>query len=152
MGRTELTDRSLRLAIMLAMVVIILAGVKAAADVVVPFLLAVFLAMVLNPLVTQLERWRIPRALGVTLLVVAVVVILMLFIGILGASLNEFARSLPQYRGMMMEKLGELQRYADRFNITISTEAMLQYVDPSAAMNMVTRLLSRFSGDRKSVV
>lgn len=146
MGRTELTDRSLRLAIMLAMVVIILAGVKAAADVVVPFLLAVFLAMVLNPLVTQLERWRIPRALGVTLLVVAVVVILMLFIGILGASLNEFARSLPQYRGMMMEKLGELQHYADRFNITISTEAMLQYVDPSAAMNMVTRLLSRFSG------
>ncbi|MBI3309951.1 MAG: AI-2E family transporter, partial [Serratia liquefaciens] len=80
MGRTLLTDRSLRLAIMLAMLVIILAGVKAAADVVVPFLLAVFLAMVLNPLVTQLERWRIPRVLGVTLLVVAVVVAMVLFI------------------------------------------------------------------------
>ncbi|MOA28857.1 AI-2 transport protein TqsA [compost metagenome] len=88
MGRTLLTDRSLRLAILLAMLVIILAGVKAAADIVVPFLLAVFLAMVLNPLVTQLERWRIPRVLGVTLLVVLVVVALMLFIVILGASLN----------------------------------------------------------------
>ena len=32
MGRTLLTDRSLRLAILLAMLVIILAGVKAAAD------------------------------------------------------------------------------------------------------------------------
>jgi len=105
MGRTLLTDRSLRLAIMLAMLVIILAGIKAAADIVVPFMLAVFLAMILNPLVAQLERLRIPRVLGVSLLVVAVVVVLMLFIGMLGASLNELARSLPQYRGMMMEKL-----------------------------------------------
>ncbi|QJW56328.1 AI-2 transport protein TqsA [Serratia plymuthica] len=146
MGRTLLTDRSLRLAIMLAMLVIILAGIKAAADIMVPFMLAVFLAMVLNPLVAQLERWRIPRVLGVSLLVVAVVVVLMLFIGMLGASLNELARSLPQYRGMMMEKLRELQHYADRFNITLSTVAMLQYVDPSAAMNLVTRLLSHLSG------
>ncbi len=146
MGRTLLTDRSLRLAIMLAMLVIILAGVKAAVDVVVPFLLALFLAMVLNPLVAQLERWRIPRVLGVSLLVVVVVVLLLLFVGVLGASLNEFARSLPQYRGLMLEKLSELQHYADRFKITISTEAMLQYVDPSAAMNLITRLLSRFSG------
>ena len=112
MGRILLTDRSLRLAIMLAMLVIILAGVKAAVDVVVPFLLALFLAMVLNPLVAQLERWRIPRVLGVSLLVVVVVVLLMLFVGVLGASLNEFARSLPQYRGLMLEKLSELQHYA----------------------------------------
>ena len=53
MGRTLLTDRSLRLVIMLAMLVIILAGVKAAVDVVVPFLLALFLATVLNPPVIQ---------------------------------------------------------------------------------------------------
>ncbi len=101
MGRTRVTDSSLRLAVLLAMLVIILAGVKAAADIVVPFLLAVFLAMVLNPLVAMLERRRVPRIVGVTLLVTAVIVVVMLFIGMLGASLNEFARSLPQYRGMM---------------------------------------------------
>jgi len=143
-----MTDRSLRLAIMLAMLVIILAGVKAAAEILVPFLLAVFLAMVLNPLVALLERMHIlPRILGVMLLVAAAVVVLMLFIGMLGASLNEFARSLPQYRGMMMGKLRELQHYADRFNIRVSSEAMLQYVDPSAAMNLVTRMLSHLSID-----
>lgn len=64
MGRTRVTDNSLRLAILLAMLVIILAGVKAAADIVVPFLLAVFLAMVLNPLVAMLERRRVPRIAG----------------------------------------------------------------------------------------
>lgn len=151
MGRTRVTDSSLRLAVLLAMLVIILAGVKAAADIVVPFLLAVFLAMVLNPLVTMLERRRVPRILGVTLLVTAVIVVVMLFIGMLGASLNEFARSLPQYRGMMIEKLRELQHYADRFNISLSSEAMLQYVDPSAAMNLVTRMLGHLSGAMTNV-
>ena len=151
MGRTRVTDSSLRLAVLLAMLVIILAGVKAAADIVVPFLLAVFLAMVLNPLVAMLERKRVPRIVGVTLLVTTVIVVVMLFIGMLGASLNEFARSLPQYRGMMIEKLRELQHYAGRFNISLSSEAMLQYVDPSAAMNLVTRMLGHLSGAMTNV-
>lgn len=86
-----------------------------------------------------------------TLLVTAVIVVVMLFIGMLGASLNEFARSLPQYRGMMIEKLRELQYYADRFNISLSSEAMLQYVDPSAAMNLVTRMLGHLSGAMTNV-
>ncbi|MFI8418083.1 AI-2E family transporter [Serratia sp. NPDC078593] len=146
MGRIILTDRSLRLAVLLAMIVVILAGIKAASEIVVPFLLAVFLTIVLNPLVTLLERQRVPRALGVAFLVIAVVALLLLFIGMLGASLNEFAQSLPQYRGMMAEKMRELQHYADRFNITISVDAIVKYVDPSSAMNLVTRLLSHFSG------
>lgn len=64
MGIPEFNDRKLRLIMMLAMLVVILAGIKAAADIVVPFLLAVFLAIVLNPLVLLLERFRVPRALG----------------------------------------------------------------------------------------
>lgn len=151
MGRTILTDRTLRMALLLAMIVVILAGVKAASDIVVPFLLAVFFAIVLNPLVVVLERWRIPRALGIALLVAAVVVLLMLFIGMLGPSLNEFARSLPQYRGMMAEKMRQLQYYADRFNITISLEVIAHYIDPAAAMNLVTRLLSHFSGAMSNI-
>ncbi|VTR47496.1 Transport of quorum-sensing signal protein [Serratia fonticola] len=94
MGIPEFNDRKLRLIMMLAMLVVILAGIKAAADIVVPFLLAVFLAIVLNPLVLLLERFRVPRALGVTLLVIAIVVLLLTLVGMLGASLNEFARSL----------------------------------------------------------
>lgn len=153
MGSFELNDRKLRLIMMLAMLVVILAGIKAAADIVVPFLLAVFLAIVLNPLVVLLERCRVPRGLGVMLLVIVVVVLLLTFIGMLGSSLNEFARSLPQYRGMMLEKLRALQYYADRFNIdmTLSADAVVKYVDPGATMNLVTRLLSYLSGAMTSI-
>lgn len=153
MGSFEFSDRKLRLIMMLAMLVVILAGIKAASEIVVPFLLAVFLAIVLNPLVVLLERCRVPRALGVMLLVIAIVVLLLTFIGMLGSSLNEFARSLPQYRGMMLEKLRALQYYAQRFNIdlTFSAEAVVKYVDPGATMNLVTRLLGHLSGAMTSI-
>ncbi len=153
MGNVEFNDRKFRLIMMLAMLVVILAGIKAAADIVVPFLLAIFLAIVLNPLVVLLERCRVPRGLGVMLLVIAVVVLLLTFIGMLGSSLNEFARSLPQYRGMMLEKLRELQYHAERFNIdmTFSAEAVVKYVDPGATMNLVTRLLGHLSGAMTSI-
>lgn len=153
MGIPEFNDRKLRLIMMLAMLVVILAGIKAAADIVVPFLLAVFLAIVLNPLVLLLERCRVPRGLGVMLLVIAIVVLLLTLVGMLGSSLNEFARSLPQYRGMMLEKLGELQYQAQRFNldITFSADAVVKYVDPGATMNLVTRLLGHLSGAMTSI-
>lgn len=153
MGSLAFYDRKLRLIMMLAMMVVILAGIKAAADIVVPFLLAVFLAIVLNPLVVLLERCRVPRGLSVMLLFITVVVLLMMLIGMLGSSLNEFARSLPQYRGLMLEKITELQDYAQRFNvdITFSADALVKLVDPSATMNFVTRLLGQLSGTMTSI-
>ena len=110
------------------MLVIILAGVKAAADIVVPFLLAVFLAMVLNPLVAAGTPTGAAHP-WVTLLVTAVIVVVMLFIGMLGASLNEFAVRCRSTAAI--EKLRELQYYADRFNISLSSEAMLHMSIPA---------------------
>lgn len=49
---------------MLAMLVVIMAGIKAASPIVVPFLLAIFLAIVLNPLVKLLERIKNPTDTG----------------------------------------------------------------------------------------
>lgn len=153
MDSLTFNDRKFRLIMTLAMLVVIFAGIKAAADIVVPFLLAVFLAIVLNPLVVWLERCRVPRALSVMLLVIAVVLLMLTFIGMLGSSLNEFARSLPQYRGMMVEKIHALQYYAERFNIdiTFSADAVVKFVDPGATMNLVTRLLSQLSGAMTSI-
>lgn len=153
MGSFAFNDRKLRVIMILAMLVVILAGIKAAAEIVVPFLLAVFLAIVLNPLVVLLERCRVPRGLSVMLLVIAVIVLLMMFIGMLASSLNEFARTLPQYRGVMLEKIHELQYYAERFNIDIkfSADEVVKFVNPGATMNLVTRLLGHLSGAMTSI-
>lgn len=141
----------LRVATMMAMAVIVLAGIKAASDIVVPLLLAIFLAIILYPVVKLLERIRVPRTLAITFLVLLFVFLLFLLLGSLASSLNEFTRSLPQYRGMALAKLGELQEQAARFNIDISTDVLVQYLDPSAAVNFTTRLIAHLSGAMTSI-
>lgn len=52
---------------MLGMLVIILTGIRFAADIIVPFVLAIFLAVVINPLVQLMVRCRVPRVLAISL-------------------------------------------------------------------------------------
>ncbi|MFV8757862.1 AI-2E family transporter, partial [Yersinia enterocolitica] len=146
MTKPVVSGQGLRLVAMLAMLVVIMAGIKAASPIVVPFLLAIFLAIVLNPLVKLLEKIKIPRTLAIVLLVTIIILLMALLFSRLGSSLNEFARSLPQYRGMMLEKMRDLQEFAMRFNIEFSVDDIMKHVDPSMAMNFITRLLSHLSG------
>ncbi|KAA8998535.1 AI-2E family transporter [Affinibrenneria salicis] len=143
---TTLTRQSVRIAIMLASVVIILAGIKAAASIVVPFLLAMFLAIVLNPVVNALMRFRLPRALAITLIILVIIAVITLLFGVLGASLNDFSRMLPQFRGLLFDKLRLLQDLAARFDIHFSADTLARNFDPGVLMNLATQLLSHLSG------
>ncbi|SQI93788.1 transporter [Klebsiella oxytoca] len=51
MAKPIITLNGLKIVIMLGMMVIILTGIRFAADIIVPFILAIFLAVVINPLV-----------------------------------------------------------------------------------------------------
>lgn len=86
---------------MLGMLVIILTGVRFAADIIVPFILALFIAVILNPLVRRMTRLRIPRVLAITLLISVIIVAMVLLVAYLGTSLNELARTLPKYRSSL---------------------------------------------------
>lgn len=51
MAKPIITLNGLKMVIMLGMLVIILTGIRFAADIIVPFILALFLAVIINPLV-----------------------------------------------------------------------------------------------------
>lgn len=102
MAKPIITLNGLKIVIMLGMLVIILSGIRFAADIIVPFILALFIAVVLNPVVQRMVRLRIPRVLAVSLLIVIIVMLMVLLLAYLGTSLNELARTLPQYRSSLV--------------------------------------------------
>ncbi len=55
MAKPIITLNGLKMVIMLGMLVIILTGIRFAADIIVPFILALFLAVIINPLVQLLR-------------------------------------------------------------------------------------------------
>jgi len=74
-----------------AAVVVVLAGLKAAQSLIIPFLLALFLAIISTPAVSWLAKRRVPVGLAVILIVIALLGVFSGFGAIVGGSVNEFA-------------------------------------------------------------
>ena len=119
MAKPIITLNGLKIVIMLGMLVIILTGVRFAADIIVPFILALFVAVILNPLVQRMTRLRIPRVLAITLLISIIIVAMVLLVAYLGTSLNELARTLPKYRSSLAIPLLQLEPWLQRAGIDV---------------------------------
>ncbi len=61
--------------VIFAALVIVLAGIKAASVIVIPFVLAAFIAIICNPLIRFFARYGIPKA-------IAVIFVMMIIVGV----------------------------------------------------------------------
>lgn len=151
MAKPIITLNGLKIVIMLGMLVIILTGIRFAADIIVPFILAIFLAVVLNPLVQRMVKLRVPRVIAISILVLIIVMAMVLLLAYLGTSLNELARTLPQYRSSLVVPLKNLEPWLVRLGIGVSVDELVKYIDPNAAMTLVTNLLAQLSNAMSSI-
>ncbi|MBD8163850.1 AI-2E family transporter [Erwinia persicina] len=136
----------------LATLVVILGGIKLSAEIMVPFLMALFFAIVLNPLVTWLMRRGIRRGLAISLVILVVLIGLALMIAMIAGSLQEFSEVYPQLQAQAEQKLAIIQHFAARFHIMISPESLAQRLDPNAVMDVATTMLGQFSGAMTQIV
>lgn len=111
MSPPQADKAGLHILLKLAALVIILAGIHAAADILVQLLLALFFAIVLNPLVTWFIRRGVRRPFAITLVVTAMLVMLTALLGVLAASLNDFVAMLPDFNRALTRKIVQLQEY-----------------------------------------
>lgn len=151
MAKPIITLNGLKIVIMLGMLVIILTGIRFAADIIVPFILALFIAVVLSPLVQRMVKLRVPRVLAISLLVIVIVMAMVLLLAYLGTSLNELARTLPQYRSSLVIPLKSLEPWLVRLGIGVSVDEMVKYIDPNAAMTLITNLLTQLTNAMSSI-
>ena len=96
MAKPIITLNGLKIVIMLGMLVIILTGVRFAADIIVPFILALFIAVILNPLVQRMTRLRVPRVLAITLLISIIIVAMVLLVAIGKQFINHYYAQISE--------------------------------------------------------
>mgnify|MGYP000204294198 FL=1 len=131
----------LHILLKLASLVVILAGIHAAADIIVQLLLALFFAIVLNPLVTWFIRRGVKRPVAITIVVVVMLFVLTALIGVLAASVNEFIAMLPKYNKELTRKLLYLQDMMPFLNLHMSPERMLQRMDSEKIVTFTLSLI-----------
>jgi len=136
----------------LASLVIILAGIHAAADIIVQLLLALFFAIVLNPLVTWFIRRGIKRPAAIAIVVLVMLIFLTALVGVLAASINEFMTMLPKYNREFTRKFLYLQDSMPFLRMHISPERMLQRMDSERLMTFATTLMTQLSNAMASII
>ncbi len=134
-----------RALIVSAALVIVIGGMKYAAPLLVPFLLAVFIAVISYPLMSLLQQKGLPKGLSLTL-----VMLLVIFIGIgltflVGSSITDFSRTLPEYQQRITAQWGEVIRWLDARGISV-TDSIKEVANPAAALGLVSSILKGFGG------
>ena len=85
----------------LAAFMIVVAGMRTASDIFIPFLLAVFISVIANPLVTKLRSKGIPILGAILVVIFGIIAIGTGITSILSNSLNDFRDNLPRYKEMI---------------------------------------------------
>jgi len=128
----------------LASIVVIIAGMKAAKDILVPFLLSGFIAVICGPLLLWLKRRGLNDTIAIIVVMTSVSIIGLLVATLLGNSVNDFAHNLQFYQGKFDNLVAALADLLGKVGITIEKKALAEYVDPGAAMRLVSEVFSGF--------
>lgn len=126
----------------IAAFVVVVAGLKAAAGLVVPIVLALFLAMIAGPQLVWLQRHRVPTALGVVLIIVVMLLVLVGVVGMLGSSLADFTASLPAYDQRFRSFTARVVEQLAGFGIDVSPAALAGILDAGRIMKLTANMLS----------
>ncbi len=103
-----------RVLVMAACFTIVVAGMKAAASILVPFLLAVFIAVISAPLFLALRRKNVPAGIALLLMVLILAVVGLIGVGVVRASLNGFIRNLPKYQNRLRGQTEQVEQWLEK--------------------------------------
>ena len=79
----------------------VIAGLRAAQSLIIPFLVAVFLSIICSPAVVWLQRRRVPKLLAIVIVVLALMGVLTAIGALVGGSVNEFIDAVPGYQARL---------------------------------------------------
>ena len=83
--------------------IVVVAGLRAASTIIVPFLVAFFISVIALPLLDWLRSKKLPTGLAVLITILAVLAALSGVGFLVSGSVNELTRELPKYRGRVAQ-------------------------------------------------
>jgi predicted PurR-regulated permease PerM len=133
---------ALRIVLGLASFVIIVAGMKAAASLIVPFLLSAFIAIICAPAINSLKARGMPMWLALAIVVILIGLAGAVFITILGGSIHKFSVQLPDYQSRLQDDISKLSVWLDARGIPWFGDELRQHINPSIALSFVGKVFN----------
>jgi predicted PurR-regulated permease PerM len=131
--------------LILASFIIVVAGIKAASSIMVPFFLAVFIAFICAPPMFWLQRKGVPKVLALTFILVAMLFVGLLFGALIVPSLNDFLSSLPDYQERLSAHIAALIHWLREKGVNIPRKEVPGTFHPGWVMSLAGDIFSALS-------
>ena len=132
--------------LILASFIIVVAGMKVASAILVPFFLAVFIAVICTPPLFWLQRKGVPKVLALVLILAAILLVGILLGALIGPSLNDFLKSLPDYQEQLSAHITALISWLREKGVNIpAKEVPRTLLHPGWVMDLAGGIFSALS-------
>ncbi len=134
--------KGLRVLLMLACIVLLIAALREAANLMRPFLVAVFLAVLSTPPMRKLQRLGLPTGLAIAIVVAMAIGVLTLVAAVLGQSLRQFEDALPDYQRRLDALLTQGILWLQAQGLEVEQRALSDMVDADFLLEFVPETIS----------
>lgn len=122
--------------------ILLLLGIaQYASAIVVPFLLALFIAIIAATPVNWLKERGVPSILSIGIVLLAALALLALISLMLGNTMKQFNQALPEYQTRLNEIMGKIVSLLSEKGFDLKAAGILEAFDPGIVMNFVNILV-----------
>jgi len=133
-----------RFMVSFAAFVVVVAGMRMAVDLLVPFLLSVFIAVLCASPMNAMKARGVPSWLALTIMLSLVIIIGLSAGAVVGASINSFRQDLPNYQLRLEEMTAGFRFWLESKGLGIDAQMMRETFKPSSVLVLAGNTLASF--------
>ena len=127
--------------IVAAAVVIVLAGIKTASVIVVPFLLSLFLATILSPFYLWLNKLGLRGVFSLLIIVFMLLIVIGSIVTLVGSSVQDFSQNVPLYEVKLRSDLNGFLEMVDKWGIHIPKSDFIEIFQANSLIRYIATTL-----------
>jgi len=132
--------------ITLACFVIVVAGISAAKVIVIPFLLSVFIAIIIAPPMFWLQKKGLPTLVALLTVIIGLLLIAVLIAYLIGSSVQSFSNNLPVYQHKLDQQTTYVISLLDKYGVDTESLSIDKFLKPGVAMKFIAVSLNSLGG------
>lgn len=133
-------------ALLLAALVVLIAGARVAAPIIVPVLVAGVLSIICATPTSWLTSHKVPAPLAVTVVMLGLLAVSFLALALIGTSLAELSNDLPAYQATLRDRTRDVANWLGSRGIEVSDQVLQDLFNPNRILRVVGTLASGLGG------
>lgn len=124
--------------------ILVIAGLRSAGSIIIPFLLASFIALITSPAMIWMKKKGIRPSIAVLIIISTVLCALWILVQIAGSSINQFAAASDTYQIRLKQITAGWITWLTAKGIDVNSDTFNQLINPAKTMTLVVNTLTQF--------